>query len=94
MGISLSEYVLGIANIVIMSLSAWWFYTSWKADRTLKGDRTPSYKITLVCTPEGYRRILASCEVSKLTRTEYFNEALNDIADKYNFPRPDDVTVH
>lgn len=57
-------------------------------------ETTPKYEITLVCTPEGYRRILASCEVSGMTRTEYFNQALNDIADKHNLPRPDDVTVH
>ena len=94
MGISLSEYVLGIANIVIMSLSAWWFYTSWKADRTLKGDRTPSYKITLVCTPEGYRRILAHCEITKMTKEEYFNRALDLIADEIELVRGDEVKVH
>ena len=84
---SFAEYTLTFVNIVIMSLSAWWFYKTWKANRTL------SYEITLVCTPEGYRRILAHCELTNMTQTKYFNHALDLIADDLELVRGDEVKV-
>lgn len=50
-------------------------------------------EFTLVCTPEGYRRVLAQCEIAKITPKEYFNRAINLMSDDLKLPRPDDTVV-
>ena len=74
----------GITSI----LALYWLYL------IITTDRTPKYKYTLVCTPEGYRRILAHCEITKMTKEEYFNRALDLIADEIELVRGDEVKVH
>lgn len=88
MGPSFSEYMIYICYILAACCLPYWIYLDYKIRKN------PKYEFTLICTPEGYRRILAQCEVAKLTQAQYFNQAINLMSDKLDFPKPDDVTVH
>lgn len=81
--------VFGIAAIVICTLYLWYIGASIKITR----ETTNSGRFVLVCTPEGYRRVLAQCEIAKITPTEYFNRAIDLMSDDLKLPRPDDKVV-